>query len=134
MPKHVYWKLVLFILLASMLLAGPALAQTTPPPDNPQSIPNGPWIQPNQEVKYERLMSNEELYSKLFDIEARSKGRMKVELAGYSGGGYPIYVVKFGAVEPGKLKILVESQIHGGEPLGTEVDRQHDAAPCHQQQ
>jgi hypothetical protein len=120
MPKHVYWKLVLFILLASMLLAGPALAQTTPPPDNPQSIPNGPWIQPNQEVKYERLMSNEELYSKLFDIEARSKGRMKVELAGYSGGGYPIYVVKFGAVEPGKLKILVESQIHGGEPLGTE--------------
>ncbi len=119
MPKHVYWKVITIALLASVLLAGPVLAQTEPPPDPPQSIPNGPWIQPNQEVKYERLMSNEELYDKLFEIEARSKGRMQVELAGYSGGGYPIYVVKFGEADPGKTRIMVESQIHGGEPLGT---------------
>jgi hypothetical protein len=119
MPKHVFWKLVTFILLASMLLAGPALAQDESP-DNPQSVPNGPWIQPDQEVKYERLMSNEELYNKLFEIEARSKGRMKVELAGVTTNGWPIYVAKFGEADPNKLRIMVESQIHGGEPLGTE--------------
>jgi hypothetical protein len=119
MPKHVYWKVIAIVVLASMLLAGPVLAQTTPP-DNPQSIPNGPWIQDNQEVKYERLMSNEELYNKLFDIEARSKGRMKVELAGVTADGWPIYVAKFGEADQAKTRIMVESQIHGGEPLGTE--------------
>jgi hypothetical protein len=66
-------------------------------------------------------MSNEELYKNLFQIEAHSKGRMVVELAGYSGDGWPIYVTKFGQADSGKTRILIESQIHGGEPLGTEA-------------
>jgi hypothetical protein len=89
--------------------------------NDPQSIPNGPWIQPEQEVKYERLMSNEELEKNLFQIAARSKGRMVVEQAGTSAGGWPIWVAKFGEADPSKTRVLIETQIHGGEPLGTEA-------------
>ena len=118
MSKKTFLSAVFLTLLMLLVLTGSAFAQDEDPP---QSIPNGPWIQDNQEVKYEMLMSNEELYKKLFQIEARSKGRMVVELAGYSGDGWPIYVAKFGEADPGKTRILIESQIHGGEPLGTEA-------------
>lgn len=118
MCKTIFSRGVMLALLIVMLLPGMVFAQTEDPP---QSVPNGPWIQPDQEVKYERLMSNEELYTSLAQIEARSKGRMVLEIAGYSGDGWPIYVAKFGEPDPGKTKVLIESQIHGGEPLGTEA-------------
>ena len=122
MSKKIFLSAVFITLLLSIVLSGISFAQTEDPQDdNPQSIPNGPWIQDDQEVKYERLMSNEELYKNLFQIEAHSKGRMVVELAGYSGDGWPIYVTKFGEADSGKTRILIESQIHGGEPLGTEA-------------
>jgi hypothetical protein len=88
----------------------------------PQSIPNGPWIQDLQTVKLEALTSMEELQKKLFNIYARSKGRMEVEVAGETTLGFPIHLVKFGeADDQEKIKVLIEAQIHGNEPLGVEV-------------
>jgi hypothetical protein len=89
---------------------------------DPQSIPNGPWVQPEQTVKLEALTSMEELQKELFNIYARSKGRMAVEVAGETTWGYPIYLAKFGkADDEDKIKVLIEGQIHGGEPLGAEA-------------
>lgn len=119
MFKSAVFRILILFTLLTFVLPGTALAQDEDPND-PQSIPNGPWLQPEQMVKYEALMSNEELYNKLFQIEARSKGRMKVEQAGFTGT-WPIYVAKFGDADPNKTRILIESQIHGGEPLGTEA-------------
>ncbi|MGW8251543.1 MAG: M14 family zinc carboxypeptidase, partial [Anaerolineales bacterium] len=119
MSKTFLYRIGVLILLLSILFTGTAFAQEENP-DNPQSIPNGPWLEDEQTVKYEALMSNEELYGKLFQIEARSKGRMKVEQAGDTGE-WPIYVAKFGEADPNKIRVLIESQIHGGEPLGTEA-------------
>ena len=98
----------------------------------PQSTPNGPYVEEEQgAVSLSSIMTNEELYEKLFQLEARSKGVMEVELVGYSNDmnfddvmeplGYPMYVCKFGDPDPSKPSILITTQIHGNEPLGTEA-------------
>lgn len=96
----------------------------------PQSTPNGPYIQPDQTISLSSYMDNEDLYEILQKLETRSKGKMKLEIAGYSDAingdlmepiGYPLYVVKFGEVDPDKTKVLITSQIHGNEPIGTEA-------------
>jgi hypothetical protein len=104
-----------FCLVFTLMVFGIAFA-------DPQSIPNGPWVQNEQTVKLEALISMEELQKKLFNIYARSKGRMAVEVAGETTLGYPIYLVKFGKEDDeDKIKVLIEGQIHGGEPLGAEA-------------
>jgi len=90
----------------------------------PQSVPNGPWIQPEQEVRLDALTSNEGLGKVLRQIEARSGGRLQVEVVGQSAGGWPIYLAKLGEPSPGKQGVLIEGQIHGGEPLGSETSVQ----------
>lgn len=119
MTKKIFWGTCAVIMIMSFLFPGLAIAQTQDPP--PPSVPNGPWIEDDQEVKYERLMTNEELRKNLYNLQDRSKGRMKVEIAGYSAGGWPIFVAKFGQPDPNKIGVLIETQIHGGEPLGTEA-------------
>lgn len=107
--------LVLIMCLALTLSVSMAVA-------NPQSIPNGPWIQPEQNVSLSSLLQPEDVENKLLDIEERSKGRLEVELLGHSAGyNWPIYVAKFGEPDENKVKILIDSQIHGNEPLGTEA-------------
>lgn len=89
---------------------------------DPQSVPNGPWVQDTQTVKLEALTSMEELYKALNGTQTRSKGRMDVEVVSHTTHGYPIYLAKFGqAQDTGKIKVLIEGHIHGSEPLGTEA-------------
>ena len=88
---------------------------------DPQSIPNGPWLQPEQTVQKVALTPNVDLGPKLEQIAARSNGRMEVEVAGHSATGWPIHLARFGSPGGGKLPLLIQTQIHGGEPLGTEV-------------
>lgn len=88
---------------------------------DPQSIPNGPWTQPEQTVQKVALTANVDLGPKLEAIASRSKGRMAVEVAGRSAAGWPIHLARFGEPSAGKLPVLIQTQIHGGEPLGTEV-------------
>jgi len=46
---------------------------------------------------------------------------MQVEIAGETTHGFPLYLVKFGQEDDDKIKVLIEGQIHGGEPLGVEA-------------
>jgi Zinc carboxypeptidase len=87
----------------------------------PQSIPNGPWLQPEQVVQKVALTANVDLGPKLEQIATRSNGRMELEVAGHSATGWPIHLARFGEPGSGKLPLLIQTQIHGGEPLGTEV-------------
>jgi len=113
--RKLIFKTSAFCVVSILLMFGIAVAA-------PQSIPNGPWVQDQQTVKLEALTSMEELQKELFNIYARSKGRMEVEIAGETTHGYPIYLVKFGeADDEDKIKVLIEGQIHGGEPLGAEA-------------
>lgn len=97
---------------------------------SPQSIPNGPYIQPEQFISLQSYMSNQDLYDALYKLADRSNGRMTLEIAGYSNAingnlmeplGYPLYVAKLGDANPDKTKVLITSQIHGNEPIGTEA-------------
>ena len=97
----------------------------------PQSVPNGPYVEDEQNVSLSSIMTNEELAKKLQDLESRSKGIMQLEIAGYSDDlgfpddkmelGYPLFLCKFGKPDPSKARILITTQIHGNEPLGTEA-------------
>jgi len=98
----------------------------------PQSLPNGPWVEDEQNVSLQGIMTNEELYKNLQQIEHTSKGRMQLEIAGYSDAingnlmeplGWPLYVCKFGEPDSNtdKWRVLITSQIHGNEVLGTQA-------------
>jgi hypothetical protein len=86
-----------------------------------QSIPNGPWIQPEQEVRLEALTSNEGLGKVLRQIESRSRGRLAVDVVGQSATGWPIYLAKLGEPSADKQSVFIQGQIHGNEPLGSEA-------------
>ena len=98
----------------------------------PQSLPNGPWVEDEQNVSLQGIMTNEELYKNLQQIEHTSKGRMQLVIAGYSDAingdlmqplGWPLYLCKFGDPESDtdKWRVLITSQIHGNEVLGTQA-------------
>ncbi|MET3698397.1 zinc carboxypeptidase [Bacillus oleivorans] len=98
----------------------------------PQSKPNGPYVENEQNISLSSYMSNQELYDTLKKLEESSNGKMKLEIAGYSNqtlNGYsteaakgePLYVVKFGDADPNKKRILITTQIHGNEQIGTEA-------------
>ena len=109
-------------LTLSLLLSTSVLAQ-------PQSRPNGPWVQDSQNLSFSSLMTNEQLYEKLQKMAKSSQGRMTLEVAGYSKAdyddpsspSYPLYVAKFGENKPENKKVLITSQIHGNEVLTTEA-------------
>ncbi|WP_144555451.1 M14 family zinc carboxypeptidase [Bacillus sp. X1(2014)] len=88
---------------------------------DPITTPNGPWVTDQQNLSFESLMSNEQLEAKLKQMEQASKGRMKLEQYGTSNDGNPLYVAKLGDNAPNKKRVLIYTQIHGNEPLGTEA-------------
>jgi predicted deacylase len=94
------------------------ISSATPATADPQTIPNGPWVQDNQTVSLERLHSYEELVTSLRQIEKQSKGRISVESVGKSHEGRDLYLAKVGH---GPTKVLYITQQHGNEPLGTEA-------------
>jgi predicted deacylase len=108
-------KKFLFLLTVVMLLASVLVPAAYAQDPQPPSVPGGPWVEDEQEVKLEAFISIDELTKKLENIEARSKGRMKLEIAGYSNQGRPVYVAKFGQPDPNKVGIYIQSSIHGDE-------------------
>ena len=88
---------------------------------NTQSTPNGPYVEIEQNVSLSSLMTNAELQKKLHQLEATSHGKMKLDVAGYSNNGNPLYVAKYGDNDPNKKRVLIYTQIHGNEVLGTEA-------------
>ncbi|MEH7334625.1 M14 family zinc carboxypeptidase [Neobacillus drentensis] len=87
----------------------------------PVTTPNGPWVQDPQNLSFESLMSNAQLEAKLKQIEQSSNGKMTLEQFGTSNDGNPLYVAKLGDNAPNKKRVLIYTQIHGNEPLGTEA-------------
>ncbi|MGH3715501.1 MAG: M14 family zinc carboxypeptidase [Micromonosporaceae bacterium] len=84
----------------------------------PQTVPNGPWLQDQQNVSLERLHSYDELVKALRQIERQSDGRVSLETVGRSNEGRDLYLAKVGR---GPTKVLYITQQHGDEPLGTEA-------------
>ena len=104
---------LVMVILSLLLLSSLVLA-------TPQTVPNGPWVQPEQTVQLQKFYTIEELGKKLLDIEAHSKGRLRVEEAGYSATlGYPIYVAKFGEPDENKIRVFIQSSMHGDEQIHT---------------
>ena len=98
----------------------------------PQSTPNGPYIENNQNISLSSYMSNEELAKRLQNFERSANAKMKLKIAGYSNlapdgyqteadKGEPIYLAKFGDNDPNKKRILITAQIHGNEQIGAEA-------------
>ncbi|WP_315119197.1 M14 family metallopeptidase [uncultured Clostridium sp.] len=80
--------------------------------------PNGPWITETQNVNLSSLHNYEELTKILKQIEKSSKGAMELTVAGKSNQGRDIYLAKVGN---GPKSVMVITQQHGNEPLGTEA-------------
>ena len=79
---------LLFVILVLMLLVGfsaPAPAKT----DKPDLHPGGPWQDPDKEQNLSATMTFDEVEKELLALEKRSKGALKVELAGNED--YPGY-------------------------------------------
>ncbi|WP_233197051.1 M14 family zinc carboxypeptidase [Verrucosispora sp. ts21] len=62
------------------------------------------------------FISHEELRRSLQQIEHTSKGKVQVDVAGYSNQGREIWTARVGE---GDTVVLVQSQIHGNEMHGT---------------
>lgn len=84
----------------------------------PGSIPNGPWVTPEQNISLEAFSSYEQLTDRLMQIEASSNGLVEIEEAGVSGEGRSIWLAKIG--NPSNSAVLIFTQQHGDEPHGTE--------------
>ncbi|HET8661738.1 MAG TPA: M14 family zinc carboxypeptidase [Micromonosporaceae bacterium] len=104
----------------ALIIAGAALmlSAASPAQADPQTVPNGPWVEDNQHVSLERLHSYEELVKALHQLEQRSQGRISLDVVGQSNEGRDIYLAKIGH---GPIKVLYITQQHGNEPLGTEA-------------
>ncbi|WP_158282263.1 M14 family zinc carboxypeptidase [Salipaludibacillus keqinensis] len=115
MKKFVFYSLIMTLFLSTAL---PGFVGA-----EPQSKPNGPWIQPEQQTMLERFMDPEELHEKLEQIHDRARdGRMDLEVVGHSAKyDHPIYVAKFGDADTDNPKVFLQTAIHGDEQAGTEA-------------
>lgn len=114
-------KKALGYIISSGFLATCLLGSSTSIFAESTTTPNGPWVQDEQNLSYASLMSNEQLEAKLKQIEKSSQGKMVLEQSGTSNDGYPLYAAKFGDNDPNKKRVLIYTQIHGNETLGTEA-------------
>lgn len=106
-------------LMSSFIALGLAVATAaTSAHADPQTVPNGPWVQDSQHVSLERLHSYDEMVKTLRQIERTSNGRVSLETIGESNEGRDLYLAKVGS---GPTKVLYVTQQHGNEPLGTEA-------------
>lgn len=64
------------------------------------------------------MISHDELTKELNQIEKTSKGNVNVEIAGHSNQGREIYKATVGT---GDKVVLIQSEIHGNEKLGTKA-------------
>lgn len=86
--------------------------------DHPKYIPRGPWPGDLQAINLNGFHTNEELARALTQID-RQSDRLDLRVIGQSAGrGDPIWEATVGS---GDTNIHLITQIHGDEPVGTEV-------------
>ncbi len=105
-------------LLIPLVLLAIAVVPAATASADPQTVPNGPWVEESQRTSLERLHSYDELVKALRQIERQTKGRVSLETIGQSNEGRDVYLAKVGT---GSTKMLYITQQHGDEPLGTEA-------------
>lgn len=107
----------LSIFLALMLIVGVSLPVLG-------IHPGGPVQDPLKDENLNAIMTFDEVEKELFALEKRSKGLLRVELAGnveypgYTLEGRPLYIAKIGN---GPKKMWIQGRIHGDEPYGNDV-------------
>jgi hypothetical protein len=84
----------------------------------PDRIPNGPYVTPNQTVRIDSFMTYDELTSRLHRLDQRSD-LLEVESIGVSGEGRDLWLAKVG--DPSKTPVMIINQQHGDEPHGAEA-------------
>lgn len=81
--------------------------------------PNGPWITNEQNVSLEAFMSNNQLYDQLNALSRSFPDALRLEQAGSSNEGRPIWLARLGNSD--KPAVMIITQQHGNEPHGTEA-------------
>jgi predicted deacylase len=99
--------LIAFGIVAAILQVAPAAAA-------PQSYPNGPWLQPDQEVSLDSIRDYPELVATLENIAKSSKGAATLAYAPYPAKGSG-RLVPYVIIGSGPRKMIVIAQQHGGE-------------------
>lgn len=94
---------ILFAVVLAVALALPVAAE-----------PEGPFRQPEQEVKLERLLTYDELVKALNQIEQSSQGTVTLEWYGPTVQGRDLPLAIIGT---GPTPILIIAQQHGNEPM-----------------
>lgn len=104
--------LSVFVVVVLMIPCMVVFAQQDP------VTPNGPFLTGTQEVMLSSLHDYDDLVKTLKQIEKSSQGRLNLQVIGQSNEGRDIY---FATVGNGPKKVMVITQQHGNEPLGTEA-------------
>ena len=106
------WRLSVVVLALVLLLgtALPALAQGGPP-----IKPGGPFVPPNANNNGSALMTFADVEKELFALQERSKGAIKLDVAGTTLEGRPLYIVKMGQ---GPQRMWIQGRIHGTCVIG----------------
>lgn len=100
------------VLAASLTLPATATAGAA------ETVPGGPWVCGEQPIRLSGLHSNAELSAALDRLAARHPDVVDVTEIGRSVEGRPLEAVTVGH---GDRTLLVLTQVHGDEPLGTEA-------------
>lgn len=109
------------LVLATALLAAPLAAlpaSAAPGSDTRPPLTPGPWVCADEEIKLDKLTSNLELSLELWKLALKHPRTVDLETIGRSVDGRPLYSATVGT---GDRKLLVMTQAHGDEPLGTEA-------------
>jgi hypothetical protein len=109
--KNLFGTIIALILLISMVV--PVLAQ-----DGAPINPGGPFVPPTANNNGSALMTFADVQAELLKLEARSKGAMQLDVAGYTVEGRELYIAKIGH---GPQRMWIQGRIHGNEPLGNDV-------------
>jgi hypothetical protein len=109
MKKYIGISILLIIMLVGFNLQALAEAPIKP---------GGPFITPEQNVSTESILTYEEIEATLFQLEKRSKGKMTLEIVGYTLHDLPLYAAVIGN---GETRMWIQGRIHGGEKFGAEA-------------
>ncbi|MFI2433068.1 M14 family zinc carboxypeptidase [Streptomyces sp. NPDC018693] len=102
---------VITAMLAAPLALLPESATAEP-------IPGGPWVCGGQPIQLDGLHSNAELTAELERLARQHPDTFTLEVIGHSVENRPLHSATVGT---GARKILMLTQVHGDEPLGTEA-------------
>ncbi|WP_336923109.1 M14 family zinc carboxypeptidase [Aquipuribacter sp. SD81] len=83
-----------------------------------ETVPGGPWVQENQPVVLAGMTDNSQLVAELQRLAARRPDTVRLTEIGRSLEDRPIYRVSVGS---GPRTLMVVTQQHGDEPVGTEA-------------